>query len=384
MRTGTLSLLLFCLLIALHSTATAQALTDKDAGKLIDEYVAVATSDSRRNDLEKKLLTAKPSLTTKNIKSAFGVDKKRATALALATKLWTPGVFSAIKRYTDSDLCAQIVRFGLQRQEKDAMDYLLDRWKLAALESAEFLAIHEGFKTTFIDLPYIDKIKAIMEKSEDEARKIAAAEVLSFQLDLNAASPQDILDAWDAARSPREKDGKRFPMEGRDLLASLKTLGSSGYKRCGANFVLQAAGDRTPSVVSKNPEEMPPELAFGAWKITIRVFLRGPLCEGDVGLTSMVNGKESSVGFSLDGKNWTFRLEGGSPPKLAAKFDTWITLTINIKAKTQGDDTRAAQMLVDGQKLGSDLNVADGPLLSVNSRCSKGEIIISGFEYIAE
>lgn len=40
-------------------------------------------------------------------------------------------------------------------------------------------------------------------------------------------------------------------------------------------------------------------------------------------------------------------------------------------------------MLVDGQKLGADC-VADEPLLSVNSRCSKGEIIISGFEYIAE
>lgn len=154
MRTGTLSLLLFCLLIALHSTATAQALTDKDAGKLIDEYVAVATSDSRRNDLEKKLLTAKPSLTAKNIKSAFGVDKKRANALALATKLWTPArsppssatpIQISVRR--SSGLGCSVRRKTPWTTCSTAGSSPRSNLRLSSWPSTE------GFKTTFIDCP---------------------------------------------------------------------------------------------------------------------------------------------------------------------------------------------------------------------------------------
>ncbi|MBP9891984.1 MAG: hypothetical protein KBG84_08750 [Planctomycetes bacterium] len=383
MRTS-IAVLCLCLLL-LPLLADAQALNDKDIAKLVDDYCAENCSESRRAEIELKLLRVKPSQTTKPIKSALGNDKKREAALNLAVRLWTPGVTSAVKKYTDGDLCSQIVNLTLQRQEKEAVEHLLERWKAASPDSAEFAAITDGFKGNFLDLPFLDKLKAMLDKETDDARKSALGEILCFQLGINGTTAQDVLDSWNSARDARNKDGKRFTLEGRDLsvLPAFKRL---GVKNCGSNLVLTAEGSTAAVFQIQDASNSPKEITSGNWKLTVRVFARSDACEIACYVGTLNGINSSGPVFYLKAKKWSAPYTNGESSELPAKSGTWTALSFVVKEAGNAEGNGKQQLvnlLVDGKLLG-DKREFPGKWNSMGVRVTQGEAVISSFELTPE
>jgi hypothetical protein len=382
MRTAVTLVSIAFIMFGLAGNPEAQALNDKDIAKLVDDFVAEGTSDSRREEIELKLLRVKPALTTKPIKAALGVDKKRAAALGLAITLWTPGVFPAVKRYTDGELCPQIVKLGLSRQEKEAVDHLFERWKQAATDSTEFSAITEGFKASYVDLSYLDKMKASLEKETDEARKTAGGEILSFQLGVEAGSLQDVLDGWNASREPREKYGKRFPMEGRDI-SRHPDWRRQNAGSCGQNWVLTSEGSQA-YIGFDQGKGTPAELQIGNWRINIRVLIKTKDVKFRCSIASTEGAKTTGPTLWNNGKEWYFPDASGNNTGTApTKVETWFTVSFVIKDQSDANQRqkRTVATLLDEKKI-DDKTILNGAISYLSLVAEAGVVVISGVEII--
>ncbi len=364
----------------------SQGINEKDVSKLVDEYVAGKTTDGRKADIELKLLQAKPALSTKAIKAALGREKDKAKALGLAILLWTPGVFKSVQSGTGSELCPQIVRLGLTRQDKGAPEYLFDRWNLAALDSKEFESISLGFKTWYVDLPIIDKLKAVIESPAAEAvRKTVATEILVFQLGLGVTATQDLLDTWETAREAREKDGRRFPMEGRDLSTG-PGWNLLNARHCGANVVLTAPEQDVAHFEVYDTSFVPKELQKGSWRVNIRILLRSDDCEVDCSVAELIHGTATGPLFKVRNKKWMSpTAEGDGDTFFPVKANVWVTLTYVIKdiSDAKNPKKRTISQYLDGKALSVGFDFSS-EWHAFDITITKGEAVLSGVEILPE
>ncbi len=359
----------------------AQALNDKEIAKLIDEYASESSSASRRADIELKLLRVKPAGTTKSMKAALGSDSKRKAALDLAVTLWAPGVFSALKKHTEGDLGPQVVKLGLQRGEKDAVEYLLERWRAAPADSAEFAAIQVGFKTWFIDLPYVEKFKQEVEKQKDEAKKAAAADVMAFQLN-TAGRIQDLLDKWETMRERLSKYGKRFALEGRDLTQIIKAWREFDCERCGGNVKVNSTG--RSGFVALDVNAIPKEMQSGHWRIVARVCALQDTCKIEVVVGGRDGNNVAGPVFKLENKQWSCPNSGGSSKSVPLKVGAWVTLTWVIKESVENSVRKHHSVLfLDGQQMIAGPTF-EGDWAGMGFFVYSGEAVCAGFEAIPE
>ncbi len=219
------------LLAADAGSAVSADLTEREARKLVGEYLQPDSTDERRSEILAEL-KSNPLLCQKALKSSLDKNEERARALQLATLLRVPGLYDSAKKYIDDDE-HEVTRYAFVSGDKGATVDMVKRWLAAQPQEARYTWILKELLRAPVELDAIEKLK---EALKDGERQRDAGAALAFQFGADEADPQSLLSQWDKLLTTYKIDSKAFRITGESLLETPRLSGK--VKAIGHNLRL--------------------------------------------------------------------------------------------------------------------------------------------------
>lgn len=360
MRT-TLSILI---VLALSVAASAQKLDEREAKKLVEEYVSSATADARRTEIVTRLRTGAPVLAQKPLKAALADEAKRPYALDCAIALRVPGLWAEAKKHIDSDE-ERVVHYGLFMMDKAAAGDLFDRWKSAEPDSATFGFVQGGFEKFPVALDVIKKFKDALKGD----RKEHAARIVKFQLGAEVDEAATLLSTWDGLEAAYKADAKDFVLKGRDL-TSLPGYSNSGAVSVGRNFRMK--------------ENACISIPLGdEWQSgNFTVIVRARAVDGELQRVGLHVGPGAWMAVHRKGE---WGITTGDNTRLTADYKLGDWVEFRFELKDESNDTaklvRKADVYVGTKKLVSG-GITNGQVRKVEIQAQGGSMVVGGLEII--
>lgn len=353
------------------SKSTVNAELDKSAiKKAVGKYVdAEATADTKEK-YQRILLRGKNADVAKALKSALKKEDKLENALDLAIALQLRGLFKTAKSKI-SVSPKKIVKLGLITNDKGAVKDLIKIWEESDTDSEVYDAILQGLKSIGVDIGDLNTFYKLTDDSEaDEARRVAAGQILAFQGGLDTEDPDEIALLWDGIAKKYKVDGKSTESTGLSL-RHIDDIREHNLKVIGRNIQISSAG----SIYCTWPDH------FGDGDYTVTIYFKVSAdFVGKIGTFHYRDKVPSILGLIcldrrikiISGKGEVF--EKISPGK-------WISASFSFsKGKINGSDVYKATTTCG--KLEMDGTHTKNRQLGFAFHCSEGSGVLANVDYV--
>ncbi len=214
----------FAIVALLLLSGAAFALGPARPGKtevsaLVQEYTNDGTSEERRGQVLKSLRLAESKVLARAVANAIEAEATRAVALDLAFALELAGLYKDVKGFVNSPLEEKVIRAIFQSGEKDAEQFLFERWSEKPPESASHKIVDAGFRTYFVSRKSVERFHDVFaEEKTPEVLKNEAQQILKHQMVLSDEETQAIGTGWKGLFAQFELRTRDFAIEGENLL----------------------------------------------------------------------------------------------------------------------------------------------------------------------
>ncbi len=353
----------------------AQAKTDPK--KLVEEYVAEATNDSRRLDILALLeLSGSASLATP-LKKSLGAEATRNRAIDLAMLMQVRGLFDAMKPAYDAGEISRVVSYGMLLQEKGAGEWIFERWKTLDKDSDEWLALTNELLNLPIEQTVLKKW-VDLAKNKDFDRRKSAAHIVSRQIGESITDADEVVRLWPEWEKTLKAEGLPQACAGLNVLFR-SPWEAKNRKPWGFNYRIDEGG-------FMDCRDCPPASASqGSFQITARVFI--PVDSSiAVNLLTKAPGAAPGVGYSCPltfaDKKW--HLEAGENYSKDGVYGPgkWATIGFEV-ARPPKDPARHGcdvSYLIEGKRIAEKYGQT-GDYYKVELRVDRGYAILGAVEY---
>jgi hypothetical protein len=223
--------------------AEAQPLGPFEIRAHVAEYLEDNCHAHRRGEIAIALRDrANPGTVRTQLDHAVRRGEQRAAALELAGRLNIDGFFRRVRRDIDGPDEEAIVKYIFEVQEIGATEFLFDRWKDKDIGSDSYEIVNDGFLTTFVRMPTMEKIRIyVMHRNTEEERRTRAGRILLYQMERSPEEDQsDIGQKWVDYFNGWEQDRKKAPVPGIDVLKMANLRIEGRHRRIDDNLKLFA------------------------------------------------------------------------------------------------------------------------------------------------
>jgi len=354
------------------------AQTKADPKKLVEEYVAEATNDSRRLDLLSQLEISGSAPLAAPLKKALGVETTRVRAIDLAMLMQVRGLFDAMKPAYEAGEIAKVVIYGMRLQEKGAADWLLDRWKAADMEGTEWRPLHEELLNVAIELGALKKWLDLA-KNKDYDRRSFAAHIVSCQVGETITDADEVVTKWPEWEKLLKAEGTLQPSAGLNL-QHRGPWESKSRKDWGFNSRIDEGGFIDCRGCA------PPSSAVGSFVITMRVFIPADATV-QVSLVSRVATAPAGVGnghpLSFADKKW--HLEAGENYSKDGSFSPgkWVSVGFEVVRPPKEPSKHGSDVtyIIEGKRVAEKYG-STGDFYKVELRVERGYAVLGSVEYV--
>ncbi len=365
------SIFLLLLLVAGHSHGQS---SEREVGKLMDEYMSPKTGGDRRDAIRAQLKDEDPMLMQRSVKKFLKDKECRKMALDIAAELRVPGLTAEVLKL-EKELEQETLEYLFRTQEGKTPLELLARWNKAEPDSLSYQWLSDRFRRNYVPL---DLLPAFRDKLEDANRGEAALAVLRFQLSDPDAEPDAIRKGWDERLKRLTKEGQVFAVSGKRLFSMPWNMEVLTPVR--TNYLL-------PSEKHLFLNDFPADWTKRSLSIKLAV-LPGEASCIEVAFTTEDLKQTATFNYSPD--RWFIKFTTGETAEKPVKRTEWSSL--ELKVINEGSDKdwnrRRCYLLVNGEelKIAGICYTLNAPLrkLTINTQASSHSILIAGGEWMYE
>jgi len=375
---NTLRLTICCLAVLFLSVAAppqalSQAPGKREVSALVKEYIGGQASSARLAEITARLREAQRSTLTGALILPSGKAAEVGPAIRLATDLRVPGLFSAARKFIDSDHEDAIVAYGLRLAEKGAAEQVFERWKTLAQDSASWAVAQKHLLQFGLPPTVIFQVKTCLDTlAKDDAKLGPGLSILRFQLGTGEKNHAEILREWPALIAEFDNDTRGFAITGNDLLRPEVCERKGSVLPVSGNWRLNAGG-----MLVCNATRLWNERAFN-------VNLRIRPIEGDE-IKFIIECESMTWTIQYSDGEWVCAFGDKHKLVIAGKPRAWNEFRIEAKLRTdipgtsaEVRDGRVCKIMIGGKNLVEN-GVLNGNMKAMRIQSGSSRCTVGGF-----